>query len=87
MRITPDNSILLANKSVLRFRFGENLTPLSRRQTKTALEGWLPVMLLSAHDGDIRYDFKFWATPLPTVKDWRKAFDWPTEGGTSSCGP
>jgi hypothetical protein len=21
-----------------------------------------------------------WATPLPTVEDWQKAFDWPTEG-------
>ena len=37
-------------------------------------------MLLSAEDGAVRYDFKFWATPLPSVKDWRKAFDWPTEG-------
>ena len=79
-RVTPDNSILLAEKGTLRLRFGRELTPLSRRQTKTALEGWLPVMLLSAADGSVRYDFKFWATPLPSVKDWRKAFDWPTEG-------
>jgi hypothetical protein len=79
-RMTPDNSILLAEKGVLRFRFGKDLTPLSRRQTKTALEGWLPVMLLSTQDGAVRYDFKFWATPLPTVNDWQKAFDWPTEG-------
>jgi hypothetical protein len=21
-----------------------------------------------------------WSTPLPSVKDWQKAFDWPTEG-------
>ena len=79
-RVAPDNSILLAGKNVLRFRFGQDLTPLSRRQTKTALEGWLPVMRLSAWDGAVRYDFQFWATPLPTVKDWQRAFDWPTEG-------
>jgi hypothetical protein len=79
-RVAPDNSILLAGKNVLRFRFGRDLTPLSRRQTKTALEGWMPVMRLSACDGAVRYDFRFWATPLPTVKDWQRAFDWPTEG-------
>ena len=28
----------------------------------------------------MRYEFTLWATPLPTVKDWRAAFDWPTEG-------
>jgi hypothetical protein len=79
-RVTPDNRLLLAGKNVLSFRYGKDLTPLSRRQTKTALEGWLPVMRLSAEDGTVRYDFQFWATPLPTVKDWRRAFDWPTEG-------
>jgi hypothetical protein len=82
-RVTPDNSILLAGNGVLRFRFGQDLTPLSRRQTKTALQGWLPVMRLSAADGVVRYDFRFWATPLPTVKDWQRAFDWPTEGENS----
>lgn len=79
-RITPDNTILLADKRVLRFRVGREATPLSPRQTKTVLEGWLPVLSLSAADGPVRYDFTFWATPLPSVKDWRKAFDWPTEG-------
>ena len=28
----------------------------------------------------MRYEFTFWATPLPTVKNWRAAFAWPTEG-------
>ena len=78
--MAPDNSILLAGKGVLRLRFGRDLTPLSRRQTKTALQDWLPVMRLSATDGAVRYDFQFWATPLPTVKDWQRAFDWPSEG-------
>jgi len=89
-RVTPNNEILLAaggkkGEAVqyagkLKLCFGKDLAPLSRRQTKTALEGWLPVMLLSADDGQVRYDFKYWATPLPTAKDWRKAYDWPTEG-------
>ena len=47
-RVTPDNSIHLAGKNVLHFRFRRDLVPLSRRQTKTALEGWLPVMRFSA---------------------------------------
>jgi len=79
-RLTPANELLLAGKRKVGLRFGRRLTPLSRKQTKTLLNGWLPVILLTASDKGVRYDFTFWATPLPTVKDWRKAFDWPTEG-------
>ncbi len=79
-RITPDNRLLLAEKVTVQLRFGRRLTPLSRRQTKTLLDGWMPVILLSAQDGPVRYEFKLWATPLPGVADWRRAFDWPTEG-------
>lgn len=79
-RVTPANEILLANKAKVTIRFGRDLTPLSREQTKTLLDGWLPIILLTACDGDVRYDFTLWATPLPSVKDWQKAFDWPTEG-------
>jgi hypothetical protein len=78
-RITPENRLLLADGEV-RLRFGEKRTSLSRRQTKTALEGWMPVILIQAEEGTVRYDFTLWATPLPSVKDWQKAFDWPTEG-------
>jgi len=79
-RVTPDNRLELADKQGVQLRFGRQLVPLSRQQTKTLLEGWMPVVLLSADDGPVRYEFTFWATPLPTVKDWQKAFDWPTEG-------
>ncbi|MBM4033005.1 MAG: hypothetical protein FJ291_14635, partial [Planctomycetes bacterium] len=79
-RVTPANELLLAGKAKVTIRFGRNLTPLSREQTKTLLDGWLPIILLTARDGDVRYDFTLWATPLPTSKDWQKAFDWPTEG-------
>jgi hypothetical protein len=79
-RATPDNRLLLADGAEVRLRFGRDLVPLSRRQTKRLLEGWLPVVLLAADDGPVRYDFRFWATPLPSVKDWKAAFDWPTEG-------
>jgi len=44
------------------------------------MDGWLPIVFVSAEDGGIVYEFKFWATPLPSVKDWEKAFDWPVEG-------
>ena len=64
----------------MQLRFGKAPAPLSRKQTKTLLHGWMPIILLSAQDGAVRYDFTLWATPLPTVKDWRKAYDWPTEG-------
>jgi len=79
-RITPNNELLLANGDKAQLRFGKELTALSRKQAKTLLEGWMPIILLSAHDGAVRYDFTLWAAPLPTVKDWKKAYDWPTEG-------
>ena len=79
-RIKPDNSLLLDKGAQARVRFGKGLTPLSRKQTKTLLEGWLPVVLLSTEEAGVRYEFTLWATPLPNVKDWKKAYDWPTEG-------
>ena len=79
-RITPDNRLMLAGKDQVQIRFGRQLTPLGRAHGKGAMDGWLPIILVTACDAAVRYDFTFWATPLPTVKDWRKAFDWPTEG-------
>ena len=79
-RITPQNELVLADNARLRFSCGPRLTPLSRKQTKTLLDGWLPVVLLNTEEDGVRYEFTFWATPLPTVKDWRAAFAWPTEG-------
>lgn len=79
-RITPDNKLLLADRAKAEFFFGRDLTPLSRKQVKRAMKGWLPIFLVNADDGPVHYEFTFWATPLPTVKDWPKAFDWPTEG-------
>jgi hypothetical protein len=80
VRITPDNQLLLAGKDRVTIFFGEPLQALSRRQTKTLLDGWLPVVLLTASANDVRYDFTIWASPLPTVSDWRRAYDWPAEG-------
>lgn len=79
-RVTPDNALQLADGALARIRFGKQLIPLSRKQTKTLYEGWMPIILLRAQEGAVRYDFTLWATPLPSVKDWKKAFDWPTEG-------
>jgi hypothetical protein len=72
--------LVLANKTRLRISCGKQLTPLSRKQTKTLLEGWLPVVLLATEQDGVHYEFTLWATPLPTVKNWRAAFDWPTQG-------
>ncbi len=89
-RITPDNRLMIgttigtdekeADKASVRIRFGRELAPLGREQTKTLMDGWLPVNLLTAQDGPVRYEFTMWATPLPSAKDWRKAFDWPEDG-------
>ena len=79
-RVTPENELLLANNTRLRLSCGPRLAPLSRKQTKTLLEGWLPIVLLATEEAGVRYEFTLWATPLPTVKNWRAAFDWPTEG-------
>ncbi len=79
-RITPANELMLSQKRLLRFRFGSKLIPLDRRQTKTCFDGWLPVVELKALEGAVHYDLTFWATPLPSVTNWRKAYHWPTQG-------
>jgi hypothetical protein len=79
-RVTPDNRLLLAAGGEVRLRFGASLSALSRQQTKTLMDGWLPIVLLHAAEGPVRYEFTLWATPLPTVPNWRAAFDWPTDG-------
>ena len=79
-RLTPQNELLLTNQTKARLVVGADQKPLSRKQTKTLLEGWLPVVLLETEEAGVRYEFTLWATPLPTVKDWRAAFGWPTEG-------
>ncbi|MFA6239822.1 MAG: hypothetical protein WC655_02775 [Candidatus Hydrogenedentales bacterium] len=89
-RITPDNRLMIgasagtdeneADKASVQIRFGRDLIPLSRKQTKRLMDGWLPVVLLTAQDGPLRYEFTLWATPLPSVSDWRRAFEWPSEG-------
>ena len=40
----------------------------------------MPIIVVTADDGPVHYEVTYWATPLPDVKDWQKAFDWPTEG-------
>ena len=89
-RITPDNRLMIgtspgtdekeAEKASVRICFGRDLSALDKKQTKRLMDGWLPVNLLTAQDGPIRYEFTLWATPLPSAKDWRRAFDWPVDG-------
>jgi len=82
-RITPDNQLVIhdSNKKPSRvlIRFGRQLTPLTAQQTKRLMNGWLPVVLITAEDGRVIYEFTLWATPLPSVKNWKKAFGWPIE--------
>jgi len=84
-RITPDNELLLSGKTPIQVRVGPDRKPLSRAHRKRAMHGWMPVMLVDVVQGAVRYEIAYWATPLPDVKDWRKAFDWPTEGENFLC--
>jgi hypothetical protein len=83
-RITPDNKLVIRDEnkkpSNVLIRLGRQLNPLTAKMTKTLMDGWLPIVFVSAEDGEVVYEFTFWATPLPSVKDWEKAFDWPVEG-------
>ena len=79
-RITPDNQLALAGGARLQLAVGREPKPLGRQPVKRLCDGWLPIIELTADDGEVRYEFTLWATPLPTVKDWQAAFDWPTEG-------
>ena len=79
-RITPDNKLVLANKVPVEIRIGPNRTLLSRANAKLAMDGWMPIIVVTAEKGAVNYEVTYWATPLPDAKDWRKAFDWPTEG-------
>lgn len=79
-RITPQNELLLGEKQHLRISIGSQLTPLSRRQVKTRMEGWLPIIQFTARQDSVEYAFQIWATPLPTVKEWEAAYDGPGQG-------
>ena len=66
--------------ATVQISFGRDLTPLPATLTKTCLNGWVPIIQISgAEDGPVRYEFTIWATPLPTVKNWQEAYDWPAE--------
>ncbi len=84
-RIAPDNELLLSGRVPIQIRLGPDRVALRREQGKRAMEGWMPIILVEAVHGPIRYKVTYWATPLPDAKDWRKAFDWPTEGENFLC--
>lgn len=84
-RITPGNEMLLADGKAIQVRLGAEGTPLSRAHGKRAMDGWLPILLVTETDGPIRVTVTYWATPLPDVRDWRAAFAWPTEGENFLC--
>jgi hypothetical protein len=87
-RLSPNHKLLIGQPewrteekaATVQIRFGRDLKLPSRQQNRTCIENWIPVFQCTAPDGDVQYDFTIWATPLPSVKDWKKAYDWPTEG-------
>ncbi len=85
VRVAPDNRLLLAGGREVRLRYGAALAPLGTKLTRTLLGGWLPVVLVETRDGDVHYQFTFWASPLANARDWQRAFDWPVEGDDFLC--
>ena len=79
-RITPDDQLLLDGLGRVTIEFGDPPAALSRRQAKTLLEGWLPIVRIEAAAGDIRYEFLIWASPLPDAPDIEAAFAGPAQG-------
>jgi len=79
-KLSEDHRLRLEKPDYIYVRIGKELTPLSKEQVRLAKDGWQPIFLVSAVEESVRYDVRFWATPLPDVKDWKKAFDWPSEG-------
>ncbi|MCE5311359.1 MAG: hypothetical protein LLG20_27285 [Acidobacteriales bacterium] len=84
-RITPDSQMQLAGGALVQIRTGRNLTPLTRKLGKQAMDGWIPVIQVTATDGPVRYEIAYWATPLPDSKDWQRAFRWPEETENFLC--
>jgi len=67
--------------TTVELRFGRDLRTFDPvNHPKTYLEGWIPVVQIHAEDGAVRYHVQLWTTPMPDVKDWSAAYDWPTEG-------
>ena len=83
-RITPDNQLVIRDEnnkpSSVLIRLGQGLIPLTAQMTKTLMDGWLPVVSVTAEDSKVVYEFTFWATPLPSVIEWEKAFNKPVDG-------
>ncbi len=79
-RLTPDDQLLLQGTERVTIEFGNPFSALSRHQTKTLLEGWIPVVLIESKAGDVRYEFLIWAAPLPGSPDITAAFNGPAEG-------
>lgn len=78
-RITPESEMYLSGGAVVQVRTGRKLEPLKRAQGKRALEGWMPIILVDASDGPVRYEITWWATPLPDSRQWQQSFRWPVE--------
>lgn len=43
-RITPNNELVLAGKMLVEIRIGADRTPLSRKNPKLAMDGWMPII-------------------------------------------
>lgn len=79
-RMTPENRLMLAGDRTIQFRIGPDQSPLTREHPKRLLHDWMPIVIVPANCDGVAYEFTLWATPLPDVRDWQKAFDSPTEG-------
>ena len=82
-RITPDNQLIIHDSngkpSRVLIRFGQQLTSLTRRQVKILMDGWLPVVSITAEDGQVMYEFTLGDTTTlreSLAKSIRLAYRW-----------
>jgi hypothetical protein len=47
-RITPDNQLVLADKTPIQIRIGSDRKPLGCENPKRALHGWMPIIVVTA---------------------------------------
>ena len=69
-RITPDNQLRPGRQVAGADSHRTGPPAVEPGQPQAALHGWMPIIVVTADDGPVRYEITMWATPLPDVKDW-----------------
>jgi hypothetical protein len=79
-RVSPDGRLVLPDNRQVILRVGPDAEAIPRSIILTLEEGWLPIVRFQVTSGAVAYRVRYWATPLPHLSDWEKAFAWPVAG-------